>query len=39
MMDKIIKKKFEDVEDTLDKVMMEGRDLDQRLEKVEEKLK
>ena len=32
-----IEKRIEDVEDNLDKVMLENRDLDQRVEKLEEK--
>ncbi len=34
-MEKEIKKRIEDVEDNLDKVMLENRELDKRVEKLE----
>ena len=34
-MDKEVKKRIEEVEDNLDKVMLENRELDQRVEKLE----
>ena len=36
-MEEETKKRFEDVEDNVDKVMLENRELDQRVEKLEEK--
>ncbi len=36
-MDEEIEKRIEDVEDNVDKVMLENRELDQRVEKLEEK--
>lgn len=36
-MEEEIKKRIEDVEDNLDKVMLENRELDKRVEKLEEK--
>ncbi len=36
-MEEETEKRFEDVEDNLDKVMLENRELDQRVEKLEEK--
>ena len=36
-MDEEIKKRVENVEDNLDKVMLENREIDQRVEKLEEK--
>jgi hypothetical protein len=38
-MEKQIEKKFEEVEDNLDKVMLENRNLDTRVSTIEEKLK
>ena len=35
-MEEEVKKKIEDVEDSVDKVMLENRDLDKRVEKLEE---
>ena len=35
-MEKEIKDKIEDIEDTLDQVMLDNRDLDKRVEKLEE---
>ncbi len=37
MMDKETKRRIEDVEDNVDKVMIDNRDLDIRVEKLEEK--
>ncbi len=36
-MEEETKKRFEDVEENVDKVMLENRELDQRVEKLEEK--
>lgn len=38
-MEKEIEKRFEDVEDNLDKVMLENRDLDNRVSAIEKKIK
>jgi hypothetical protein len=38
-MEKDVEKKFEEVEDNLDKVMLENRDLDTRVSTIEGKLK